>query len=97
MFSFTLYICLDSLDLKNLPFLKEIHPIAGDDGGLNEVYSEVDQQDGQDSDQLSSTWNGKLPIEFLCVIRHCCSDRIATYIFYIGVQENPKRNPLHED
>ncbi len=38
---------------------EEIHPVA-DDGDMNEVYSEADQQDGRGTgkEQLSSTWDG---------------------------------------
>lgn len=40
-------------------YWEEIHPVA-DDGDMNEVYSEADQQDGRGTgkEQLSSTWDG---------------------------------------
>jgi hypothetical protein len=49
---------LKLIDVKYV-FEKEIHPVA-DDGDMNEVYSEADQQDGRGTgkEQLSSTWDG---------------------------------------
>ncbi|XP_046451650.1 hemicentin-1-like isoform X1 [Daphnia pulex] len=54
-------VCRNTLGIADsVVRLYQIHPVA-DDGDMNEVYSEADQQDGRGTgkEQLSSTWDEK--------------------------------------